>query len=62
MIDSENAWEDAQIQQEDFVIATKSVQPTAKREGFAVVPNVTWDDVGALAEVSPCGSHCPIDM
>ena len=35
----------------DFVIAAKSVQPSAKREGFAVVPDVTWSDVGALAEI-----------
>ena len=26
----------------DFLIASKSVQPSAKREGFAVVPDVTW--------------------
>ena len=35
----------------DFQDAVKSIQPTAKREGFAVVPNVTWTDVGALSEV-----------
>lgn len=35
----------------DFQEAVKSIQPTAKREGFAVVPNVTWTDVGALSEV-----------
>lgn len=39
------------ILMEDLIQATKSIQPTAKREGFAVVPNVTWKDVGALAEV-----------
>lgn len=27
------------------------VQPSAKREGFATVPDVTWDDVGALEAV-----------
>jgi predicted AAA+ superfamily ATPase len=27
------------------------VQPSAIREGFATVPGVTWDDVGALDEV-----------
>lgn len=27
------------------------VQPSSKREGFAVVPNVSWDDVGALDAV-----------
>lgn len=39
------------IEMSDFIDASKTVQPTAKREGFAVVPNVTWEDVGALAEV-----------
>lgn len=27
------------------------VQPSAKREGFATIPGVTWDDVGALKDV-----------
>ncbi|KAG2382667.1 hypothetical protein C9374_005247 [Naegleria lovaniensis] len=36
---------------EDFEKAIKRVQPSAKREGFATVPNVTWDDIGALEEV-----------
>lgn len=27
------------------------VQPSAKREGFATVPGVSWSDVGALASV-----------
>jgi hypothetical protein len=26
-------------------------QPSAKREGFATVPDVTWHDVGALSAV-----------
>jgi ribosome biogenesis ATPase len=39
------------VTQADFKDAVKCIQPTAKREGFAVVPNVTWGDVGALAEV-----------
>ena len=29
----------------------KTVQPSAKREGFATVPNTTWADVGALEDV-----------
>ena len=41
----------AQVCLADFMQAAKSVQPSAKREGFAVVPDVTWKDVGALAEV-----------
>jgi len=35
----------------DFETALKRVQPSATREGFATVPAVTWDDVGALTEV-----------
>ena len=31
--------------------AIKHVQPSAKREGFATVPNTTWADVGALQAV-----------
>ena len=27
------------------------VQPSSKREGFAAVPDVSWDDVGALDDV-----------
>jgi ribosome biogenesis ATPase len=36
------------ITHDDFVKASKKVQPTAKREGFATVPETTWADVGAL--------------
>lgn len=35
----------------DFVKATKAVQPSSKREGFATVPGVSWSDVGALHDV-----------
>ncbi|XP_068184402.1 nuclear valosin-containing protein-like isoform X2 [Antennarius striatus] len=35
----------------DFQASLSSVQPSAKREGFATVPDVTWDDVGALQDV-----------
>ena len=31
--------------------ALKIVQPSAKREGFATVPGVSWADVGALADI-----------
>lgn len=41
----------SKIEMEDFIQGTKTIQPTAKREGFAVAPEVTWNDVGALAEV-----------
>ena len=49
----------AAVTMADFLLAAKTVQPTAKREGFAVVPNVTWSDVGALAEVHTRPLHIP---
>lgn len=39
------------IQMADFLKAIKKIQPAAKREGFATIPDVTWDDVGAMEEV-----------
>lgn len=33
---------------DDFVTALPTVQPSSKREGFATVPDVTWEDVGAM--------------
>ncbi|WFD32992.1 Ribosome biogenesis ATPase rix7 [Malassezia sp. CBS 17886] len=35
----------------DFVDALGTVQPSSKREGFATVPDVTWDDIGALLPI-----------
>jgi ribosome biogenesis ATPase len=39
------------VSEADFEVALTKVQPTATREGFATVPNVTWADVGSLDEV-----------
>lgn len=39
------------IKYEDFLKALPTIQPTAKREGFATVPDVTWANVGALQKV-----------
>ncbi|KAJ3660400.1 hypothetical protein Zmor_004850 [Zophobas morio] len=39
------------ITMDDFKQALKCVQPSAKREGFATVPDVSWDDVGSLTAV-----------
>ncbi|KAI8998340.1 P-loop containing nucleoside triphosphate hydrolase protein [Gaertneriomyces semiglobifer] len=39
------------IVSDDFTKALKKVQPSAKREGFATVPDVSWDDIGALSRV-----------
>ncbi|XP_055912098.1 nuclear valosin-containing protein-like [Eupeodes corollae] len=36
---------------EDFKEAVKVIQPSAKREGFITVPDVTWDDVGSLRDI-----------
>ncbi|XP_023281675.1 nuclear valosin-containing protein-like isoform X2 [Seriola lalandi dorsalis] len=35
----------------DFQASLASVQPSAKREGFATVPDVTWENVGALQDI-----------
>jgi len=39
------------IEEIDFKVALKKVQPSAQREGFTTIPNVTWDDVGALSKI-----------
>lgn len=35
----------------DFEQALLCVEPSALREGFTTVPDVTWDDIGALKKV-----------
>lgn len=39
------------INKDDFVEALKHVQPSAKREGFITVPDVTWEDIGSLGDI-----------
>lgn len=39
------------IEHSDFEAALRIVQPSAKREGFATVPDVTWDDIGSLRDI-----------
>ncbi|XP_046338379.2 nuclear valosin-containing protein-like isoform X2 [Haliotis rufescens] len=48
---SEQQLQDLFIKMEDFEEALKHVQPSAKREGFATIPDVTWSDIGALHSV-----------
>ncbi|XP_037034382.1 nuclear valosin-containing protein-like [Bradysia coprophila] len=43
--------DDLCITMTDFVEALKVVQPSAKREGFITVPDVTWDDIGSLRDI-----------
>eukprot|EP00794_Sanderia_malayensis_P019918 gene19918-21869_t len=39
------------IEIQDFKNALSTVQPSAKREGFATVPDVSWEDIGALEDI-----------
>ena len=39
------------ISNEDFEASLPKIQPMAKREGFATVPDTTWSDIGALEAV-----------
>eukprot|EP00438_Fugacium_kawagutii_P010407 Skav220407 [mRNA] locus=scaffold639:441151:443686:- [translate_table: standard] len=39
------------IEASDFTEALSKVQPSARREGFTTIPDVKWEDVGALKEV-----------
>ena len=32
-------------------MARQEIQPSSKREGFATIPGVTWDDVGSLKDI-----------
>jgi ribosome biogenesis ATPase len=39
------------VTMDDFLQAVPLVQPSSKREGFATVPDVSWNDIGALTSV-----------
>ena len=45
---TETDMEGLSVGMEDFLEAVKRVQPSAKREGFATVPDVTWADIGGV--------------
>ena len=45
---SEEIKEKCCLTNDDFTKALKIIQPTAKREGFSVIPGTTWEDIGAL--------------
>uniref|UniRef100_A0A6A7GEH3 Ribosome biogenesis ATPase RIX7 n=2 Tax=Hirondellea gigas TaxID=1518452 RepID=A0A6A7GEH3_9CRUS len=36
------------VTMDDFISAISIVQPSSKREGFTTLPDVTWNDIGAL--------------
>ncbi|KAL9092306.1 MAG: hypothetical protein Q9165_004480 [Trypethelium subeluteriae] len=44
-------FEDRSLTMEAFLAVLPSVQPSSKREGFATIPDTTWEDIGALQEV-----------
>lgn len=48
---SDEDLEQLAISSDDFLDAIKHVQPSAKREGFITVPDVTWDNIGSLQDI-----------
>lgn len=48
---SEEYLKNFSISKDDIKLSLKRVQPSSKREGFATVPNVTWDDIGSLKDI-----------
>jgi ribosome biogenesis ATPase len=43
--------EDIQITMAAFEAVLPSITPSSKREGFATIPDVSWEDIGALKSV-----------
>mmetsp|Transcript_30568 Transcript_30568/g.65881 ORF Transcript_30568/g.65881 Transcript_30568/m.65881 type:complete len:802 (+) Transcript_30568:227-2632(+) len=39
------------VDMKDFEEALAKVQPSSRREGFTTIPNIKWEDIGALQEV-----------
>jgi len=48
---TEEQMEPLYVTMDDFLAAIPLVQPSSKREGFATVPDVSWDDIGALQSI-----------
>eukprot|EP00490_Sorites_sp_Unknown_P019034 CAMPEP_0114661122 /NCGR_PEP_ID=MMETSP0191-20121206/21690_1 /TAXON_ID=126664 /ORGANISM="Sorites sp." /LENGTH=180 /DNA_ID=CAMNT_0001892345 /DNA_START=708 /DNA_END=1251 /DNA_ORIENTATION=+ len=48
---TENELENECITMNDFNDALGNIEPSARREGFATIPNVNWDDIGALNDI-----------
>lgn len=46
-----SGFEHQTIKMEAFLRVLPYIQPSSKREGFATIPDTTWDDIGALADV-----------
>ena len=43
--------QDLRVEQEDFKMALSQIRPSALRETLISVPNVSWSDIGGLADV-----------
>jgi ribosome biogenesis ATPase len=43
-------FETLHLYMEAFLTVLPKIQPSSKREGFATVPDTTWEDIGALEE------------
>jgi transitional endoplasmic reticulum ATPase len=43
--------QDLRVEQEDFEMALSQIRPSALRETLISVPNVSWSDIGGLADV-----------
>ncbi|KAF2403548.1 AAA family ATPase/60S ribosome export protein-like protein Rix7 [Trichodelitschia bisporula] len=44
-------FDDTSIPMAAFLAVLPSIQPSSKREGFATIPDTTWEDIGALGAV-----------
>lgn len=44
-------FERQEISMDDFLAALPDITPSSKREGFATIPDVSWEDIGALQSV-----------
>ncbi|KAF2433276.1 AAA-domain-containing protein [Tothia fuscella] len=49
--DEPMGFEDPTITMKAFLAVLPHIQPSSKREGFATIPDTTWEDIGALTEV-----------
>ncbi|KAK7511062.1 P-loop containing nucleoside triphosphate hydrolase protein [Phyllosticta citriasiana] len=43
--------ENTAITMKAFLEVLPHIQPSSKREGFATIPDITWEDIGALGEI-----------
>jgi ribosome biogenesis ATPase len=46
-----SGYESTSITMAAFLAVLPGIQPSSKREGFATIPDVTWEDIGALDDV-----------